>query len=140
MIVNHAYFSLRAPARLENFQPHMHMRGKAMMLEAVYPDGRSEVISYCDHFDFNWHNNYVYTDDAAPVLPKGTVLHVTAWHDNTSANKNNPDPTQWVGTGSRSIDEMLHLWVNITYLTEQDYQRTIAERKKAAAASTGQQQ
>ena len=63
------------------------------------------------------------------------MLHVTAWHDNTSANKNNPDPTQWVGTGSRSIDEMLHLWVNITYLTEQDYQRTIAERKKAAAAA-----
>lgn len=33
-------FVLSAPARLENFQPHMHMRGKAMSMEAIYPNGR----------------------------------------------------------------------------------------------------
>ena len=27
------------PARLENFQPHMHLRGKAMPIEAILPDG-----------------------------------------------------------------------------------------------------
>ena len=37
-------------------------------------------------------NNYVYDDDYAPLLPKGTILKITAWHDNTAANKSNPDP------------------------------------------------
>ena len=41
---------LPAPARLENFQPHMHMRGKAMSMEAIYPDGRQELLSHVNNF------------------------------------------------------------------------------------------
>jgi hypothetical protein len=66
--------------------------------------------------------NYIYADDAAPVLPKGTLIHVVAWHDNTSNNKNNPDPEQWVGWGDRTVDEMAHAWVNVTYISDEDYQ------------------
>ena len=69
------------PARLENFQPHMHMRGKAMMLEAIYPDGRKEIINSVNNFQWNWHVNYVYAEDVAPLLPKGTTLVITAWHE-----------------------------------------------------------
>ena len=65
--------------------------------------------------------NYIYADDAAPVLPKGTMIHVVAWHDNTANNKNNPDPNQWVGWGDRTVDEMAHAWVNVTYISEEDY-------------------
>ena len=113
----------------------MHVRGKAMSMEAIYPDGRVEMLSYVNRFDFNWHVNYVYADDAAPVLPKGTVLHITAWHDNTASNPANPDPTQWVGWGQRSFDDMYHAHVNVTYLTEEDYQKITAERKNAAATT-----
>ena len=120
---------LRAPARLENFQPHMHMRGKAMSLEVIRPDGRSELINIVDNFQWNWHVNYIYDEDVAPVLPKGTVLKVTAWHDNTPANRNNPDPTQWVGYGDRTVDEMAHLWVDVTYLEDEDYEKLLEERK-----------
>ena len=127
---------LRAPARLENFQPHMHMRGKAMMMEAVYPDGRREVLSHVNNFQWNWHVNYIYSDDVAPVLPKGTTLVFTAWHDNTAQNANNPDPEQWVGWGDRTVDEMAHAWVDVTYLEQADYDRIIAERKKTRAAAT----
>jgi hypothetical protein len=49
-------------------------------------------------------STYVYADDVAPLLPKGTILKVTAWH-NTSAKKSNPDPNQWVGWGDRTVDE-----------------------------------
>src|SRR5512139_1932951 len=73
------FYQLQAPARLENFQPHMHMRGRAMMMEAVYPDGRREVLSHVNNFQWRWHVNYIYADDAAPVLPKGTTLVFTAW-------------------------------------------------------------
>jgi len=116
-------------ARLENFQPHMHLRGKAMSMEAILPDGASRMLSYVDHFNFNWMNNYIYAEDAAPVLPKGTIIRVTAWHDNTTSNPNNPDPNQWVGYGDRTIDEMAHAWVNITYISDDDYKEWAAKHK-----------
>lgn len=123
------FYVLRAPARLENFQPHMHMRGKAMMMEAVYPDGRREVLSNVDNFQWQWHTNYIFADDAAPLLPKGTTLVFTAWHDNTKANANNPDPEQWVGWGDRTVDEMAHAWVDVTYLEQAEFEKLVAERK-----------
>ena len=119
---------LPAPARLENFQPHMHMRGKAMSMAAIYPDGRQELLSHVDNFQWNWHVNYVYADHVAPILPKGTTLVITAWHDNTMENPNNPDPEQWVGWGDRTVDEMAHAWVDVTYLEQEDYETLVAER------------
>ena len=126
------FYVMQAPARLENFQPHMHMRGKSMSLEAIYPDGRKEVLSAVNNFQWNWHVNYIYADHAAPLLPKGTTLVFTAWHDNTSANPNNPDYRQWVGWGDRTVDEMAHVWVDVTYLEQADFDRQVAARKAAA--------
>lgn len=136
--VHHAYIPLAQPARLENYQPHMHVRGKAMSMEVIYPDGRVEMLSHVDRFDFNWHVNYVYAPHAAPVLPRGTVIHLTAWHDNTAANPANPDPTQWVGWGQRSFDDMYHAHVNVTYLTDEDYEQ-IAEERRAARRTADDQ-
>ena len=73
--------------------------------------------------------NYIYADDAAPAFPKGTVIHVTAFYDNTKANKNNPDPDQWVGYGDRTVDEMAHAWMNVVYLSDAEYQQWVAEHK-----------
>jgi len=126
------FFVLPKPARLENFQPHMHLRGKAMSMEAILPTGQTMMLSYVDHFNFNWMNNYVYADDAAPLLPKGTILKITSWYDNTAQNPNNPDPNQWVGFGDRTVDEMGHAWVNITYMSDEDYQAEVAKKKAAA--------
>jgi hypothetical protein len=119
---------LKQAAMLENFQPHMHLRGKGMSLEAILPDGTTRMLSQVDRFDFNWMTNYIYADDAAPILPKGTQLKVTAWYDNTRANKNNPEPDQWVGFGDRTVDEMGHAWINITYMSDEDYAKEIAKR------------
>ena len=127
-----AFHVLRQPARLESFQPHMHLRGKAMAMEAILPDGTTQMLSYVNDFNFNWMNNYIYAGDAAPVLPKGTILHITAWHDNTRSNPNNPDPDQWVGFGDRTVDEMAHAWVNVTYISEADYNEWAARRKASS--------
>ncbi|HYA18084.1 MAG TPA: cytochrome c [Bryobacteraceae bacterium] len=127
---------LKQAAIIENFQPHMHWRGKAMEVEAILPDGTQEVVSYVGRFNFNWMTNYIYDDDAAPVYPKGTMIRVTAWYDNTKANPNNPDPDQWVGFGDRTVDEMGHAWMNVTYISDEDYQKLSAERtKKSVSAS-----
>ena len=56
----------------------------------ILPNGQTQVLSHVADFNFNWHNSYVYADDAAPLLPKGTILKVTAWHDNTAAKKSQP--------------------------------------------------
>ena len=128
---------LKQAARLENFQAHMHLRGKAMLMEAVLPDGSVQTVSYVNNFNFNWMNNYIYAEDAAPVFPKGTVIHVTAWHDNTTAKASNPDPNQWVGWGDRTIDEMAHAWVNVTYISDDDYKDWASKHKKPAASPFG---
>ena len=85
---------LKENTLISNFQPHFHLRGKAMQVEAILPDGSREIVSYVGNFNFNWMTNYIYADDVAPVFPKGTVIHVSAWYDNTKNNKDNPDPDQ----------------------------------------------
>jgi hypothetical protein len=118
----------------------MHLRGKAMQMDAILPNGQVQVLSYVDRFNFAWMNTYLYSDTAAPLLPKGTIIKVMAWHDNTSSNKNNPDPNVWVGYGDRTVDEMAHAWVNVTYMGDADYQAELATRREALAKKNTQQQ
>jgi hypothetical protein len=134
------FFTLRQNARIESFQPHMHLRGKAMSMEALLPNGETVLLSHADNFNFNWHNTYVYADDAAPLLPKGTIMKITAWHDNTAANPANPDPNVWVGYGDRTVDEMAHAWVNVTYMEDEDYASEVAVRREKISQTTQQQQ
>ena len=77
-----SFVTLRQNARIENFQAHMHLRGKGMSMEAIYPDGRREMMSQVTDFNFNWHNMYIYDDDVAPLLPKGAILHL--WRGTTT--------------------------------------------------------
>jgi hypothetical protein len=134
------YTVLKENTLIMNFQPHFHLRGKAMEVTAILPDGGRQVISYVGNFNFNWMTNYIYADDAAPVFPKGTVIHVSAYYDNTTANKNNPDPEQWVGYGDRTVDEMAHAWMNVVYLSDDEYKAMLEERKAKTARSTQDQQ
>jgi hypothetical protein len=135
-----SFVTLRENARIENFQAHMHLRGKGMSMEAIYPDGRREMLSQVTDFNFNWHNMYIYADDVAPLLPKGTILHFLAWYDNTKSNKSNPDPDQWVGWGDRTVDEMGHAWLNITYYKDDEFKAERAKRGVAAATTSAPQQ
>ena len=135
---HHAFIPLAKPTRILSYQPHMHVRGKSMSIEAIYPSGRVEMLSFVENFNFNWHVNYVYADDAAPLLPAGTMIKLTAWHDNTSANRANPDPTQWVGWGQRSYDDMYHAHVRYIELDDEDYEEMVQERRRTATTDNNQ--
>jgi hypothetical protein len=37
--VHEAFHVMKQAGRIENFQPHMHLRGKAMSMDAILPDG-----------------------------------------------------------------------------------------------------
>jgi hypothetical protein len=50
---------------------------------------------------------------------------VSAWYDNTAANPFNPIPIQWVGYGDRTVDEMGHAWMNVVYLTDDEYNAVV---------------
>ena len=142
------YFRLPRPVLLASFQPHMHNRGKAQCIEAIYPDlnpnsarpgpARTETISCVSNYQFGWHITYPYADDVAPLLPAGTMIHVISWHDNSTANRWNPNPKNWVGGGSRSIDEMSFAWVTLTYLEDDDFRERVEERRRNQQRNTQQ--
>jgi hypothetical protein len=138
------YFRLPRPAVISAYQPHFHVRGKAQCMEAIYPDvradsarpgpARTETLSCVSDYQFGWSITYNYAEDASPLLPAGTIIHVSTWHDNTDNNKFNPNPKNWVGSGQRTIDEMSFAWVSLFYLDEADYQQRLAARKKLVKA------
>jgi hypothetical protein len=134
------YYILKQPTRLLSWQPHMHNRGKASCILAIIPvpdagsgDGLTsgqpgfETLS-CARFTFNWHLNYIYADHAAPLLPAGTMLHTIQWFDNSVTQKTNTDPSAQVTRGNRTIDEMSGGWLSFYEMSEDDFQRELAQR------------
>ncbi len=128
---------LNRPALLGSFRPHMHMRGREQSLEAIYPNGRRAMLGRVDNYNHFWQISYKYEDNVAPLLPKGTVLLITTTWDNTADNPVNPDPRQWVVFGQRGVDEMSHVWLGMTYLSNEQFERLSAERNRMAVARDG---
>ena len=122
------YIPLIKPARLLSWQPHMHLRGKAECIEAIYPNGKTQIIN-CARFVFNWMDNYVYADDAAPLLPAGTMLHTIMWHDNSDSMRSNPDPDAQIVGGLRTVDEMSSAWLSYYYMSDEDFKKETDARK-----------
>jgi hypothetical protein len=133
-----AYYKLERPAHIVGFMPHMHNRGKRQCIEAIYPNMTIEQFN-CVNYDFQWQIVYNYADDVAPIVPAGTIIHVTSWHDNSAANRNNPDPRNWVGFGHRTTDDMARHWLTYYYMSEDEYKAELAARSRQKANATNQQ-
>ena len=127
VVTHDRYWPLPKPALIISFQPHMHFRGSKMLLEAIHPDGRREILTNATHYEQNWQVTYKYK--MPHLFPAGTILHTVSVHDNTANNKHNPDPTAWIGWGSRTMDEMGHGWTDIAFLTDEQYQEELAKRR-----------
>jgi peroxiredoxin len=85
--------------------PHMHLRGKDFTFEAVWPDGKREVLLSVPHYDFNWQSNYRL---AKPLkLPAGSRIDCVAHYDNSERNLNNPNPKKLVFWGDQTWEEMM---------------------------------
>ena len=100
-----AKFKLPADATVMGYLPHMHLRGKAARYDAIYPDGKQEVLLDIPRYDFNWQLLYRYSEPR--TFPKGTILKFTAAFDNSDKNPANPDPKASVRWGEQTNDEML---------------------------------
>jgi hypothetical protein len=124
----HAYAVLQEHTKYITFEPHLHAPGVRMCLEAIW--GHNIQTLNCVGYDHNWVKQYVYDDDAAPLLPKGTIVHLIGFLDTTPANKNPADPRNWAGGGRRSVANM---FIDLGYavsLTEEQFQAEMAKRRK----------
>ena len=76
-----------------------------MKVTATLPDGKKQPMIWISDWDFNWQGRYQY---ARPVsLPKGAVVEMEAFFDNSSDNPKNPNnPPKTVKQGERTVDEM----------------------------------
>lgn len=115
-----------AETRIIDFMPHMHLRGKAVEYKAVYPDGKTEILLNVPKYDFSWQTAYYLKEPK--LLPKGTRVVVTAYFDNSTRNKFNPDPTKVVRYGEPTYDEMMIGWMDYMVVGEVPGKSSIASR------------
>jgi len=124
----HAYTVLQQNTKIISFEPHLHAPGARMCLEAIW--GYNIQTLNCVGYDHNWVRGYDYTDDSAPLLPKGTILHIIGYMDNSPSNKNVPDPRNWQGSGNRSVANMfIDLGMRVA-LTDDQFQEEMAKRRE----------
>jgi hypothetical protein len=124
-----AYTVLQENTKVTSFEPHLHAPGIRMCLEYIW--GINVQTLSCAGYDHNWVRVYEYEDDYAPLLPKGTILHIIGYMDNTAANRNVPDPRNWSGSGNRSISNMfIDLGQGVALTDEQFYTEMAKRREK----------
>jgi peroxiredoxin/mono/diheme cytochrome c family protein len=97
-------------AHLLHFMPHMHLRGKDFLYEAIYPDGKKEILLSVPRYNFGWQSVYRLADPV--TMPKGAKLHCVAHFDNSAKNPNNPDPTRSIYWGDQTWEEMMIGWID----------------------------
>ncbi len=104
-----ACYTFDANVELTSYMPHMHLRGKDMRYEVIYPDGRRETLLWVPKFSFNWQTTYYLKNPVS--LPKGTRMIITAHFDNSDKNKYNPDAQKAIRWGDPTYEEMMIGWL-----------------------------
>ncbi len=121
--------------RITAFQPHLHNLGTRQCLEVIYQDNRRQTLS-CADWDFGWHVAYNYLEEVQPLIPKGSMLHVSSWYDNSKTNPWAGDSRNWVGFGQRSTDEMAFSWISFHELTDEEFEAAVRERQERLLSSS----
>jgi mono/diheme cytochrome c family protein len=124
----HAYAVANENIKIVSFEPHLHAPGDRMCLEAIW--GYTIQTLNCVGYDHNWVRGYDYADDSAPLLPKGTILHIIGFMDNSPSNKNVPDPRNWQGSGNRSVANMFIDLGQRVGLSDEQFQQEMQKRRE----------
>jgi hypothetical protein len=102
------------PFRVLNYLPHTHVRGKASVYTAIYPDGKVEKLLDVPNYDYNWQLYYEYP--VPKLFPAGTRIEVEMTYDNTANNPDNPDPNSPIPFGlDTTKDEMAFGWMEYAF-------------------------
>lgn len=117
-----ALYGFTRPATLYSVTPHMHLRGRWMKFEALFPDGRRELLCSIPRYDFNWQFTYVLAKPRP--IPAGTWVMLTGGYDNSTNNPANPNPKKAVHWGDQTYNEMFLGWYNVGWEPEPPSQAT----------------
>lgn len=109
---------------LLSLMPHAHLRGKSFLFEALYPDGKREVLLDVPNYDFGWQTSYQLAEPK--LMPAGAKLIAKAHFDNSPENLNNPDPAAEVTFGEQTFEEMMIGFFEMS-LADQDLTRSPTE-------------
>lgn len=124
----HAYGILQEHTKIISFEPHLHAPGDRMCLEAIW-GYQVETLS-CVGYDHNWVRSYHFQDSTAPLLPKGTIVHITGYMNNTDTNANIPDSRNWQGSGNRSVQNMfIDLGIRVS-MNQEQFLEAMEERRQ----------
>jgi mono/diheme cytochrome c family protein len=124
----HAYTVLPEHTKIISFEPHLHAPGSRMCLQAIW--GINIETLSCAGYDHNWVRGYTFADDHQPLLPKGTILHIIGYMDNSESNPNVPDPRNWAGSGNRSVTNMfIDLGMRVA-LTDEQFVEEMERRRE----------
>ncbi|NET39659.1 MAG: tetratricopeptide repeat protein, partial [Cyanothece sp. SIO1E1] len=83
------------------------------------PDGSKKWLLRIPDWDFNWQSDYRYQDP--PILPGGSIIHMSYSFDNSSNNPRNPNnPPEDVRGGWRSEDEMAEAMIQVIPVNPED--------------------
>lgn len=88
--------------------PHMHLLGKSFKAYAVTPESDTIPLVSIPSWDFKWQE--IYRFKKLVKIPKGSVVNIEGFYDNTAANPNNPSsPPRMVFSANdmKTTDEML---------------------------------
>ena len=118
--------ALNVDTELIEAYPHMHLRGKAMKLSAIYPSGEREDLLNVPRYDFNWQLTYEMAEPKR--VPKGTILRADGTFNNSASNRFNPDASKEVRWGDQSWEEMMVGFFQVAVPAGTD-PRTIVRRR-----------
>jgi hypothetical protein len=96
---------LKADVHLYVAVPHAHNLCREFRLAATLPDGTVQPLLWITDWSVDWQDQYCFVK---PVrLPKGTVLTLAAYYDNSANNPRNPNrPPRRMRYGVETKDEM----------------------------------
>jgi AhpC/TSA family len=96
---------VKADVHLYTVVPHAHYLAREFRLAATLPDGTVKPLLWITDWDLDWQDQYRYLK---PVrLPKGAILTLAVYFDNSDGNPRNPHkPPRRAKFGAGTDDEM----------------------------------
>ena len=114
--------------KILSFEPHLHAPGNADVprgdLGLQHPDAQLRRLRPQLGARLQLRRRL------RAALPKGAILHIIGYMDNTPANKNVPDPRNWSGRGNRSVTNMFIDLGNRVSMTDEQFQEEMAKRRE----------
>ena len=127
-----AYTVLEQPTKITSFEPHLHAPGYRMCLEYIW--GINVQTLSCAGYDHNWVRVYEYDRRLRASAAQRNHSAHHRLHGQHAGQQNVPDPSNWSGSGNRSISNMFIDLGQGVALTDEQFYAEMAQAPREAEA------